>query len=75
MRYFFALHDHAVETDDTGVELPNPVFARAEAIRFAGEVLRDDPGLLDGGSTLAVNVTDETGARHFQIEVRATPLD
>lgn len=70
-RYFFSLRDHTIETDDVGTELPDISAARVEAIRFAGEMLRDQPELLDDNQTLFVWVTDEAGGRPFQLEVRA----
>ena len=70
-RYFFALHDHTFETDEEGVDLPDLHAARLEAIRFAGEVLRDQPDLLDGSNALSVKVTDEDGGETFRLEMRA----
>ncbi len=70
-RYFFSLHDHVFETDNVGVELADTHAARLEAIRFGGEVLRDQPELLDDTETLVVEVTCENGSPAFQLEMRA----
>ena len=58
-RYFFHLSDH-VECDTTGVELPDAVAARREAISFLGATLRDEPDLIWDGQELRVQVVEET---------------
>lgn len=74
-RYFFTLRDHVVETDDEGVELADAHAARIEAIRYAGEVLRDEPQLLDGRNLLVVEVSDAAGGEAFRLEMRAVGAD
>ena len=60
-RYFFNVDNRHSEKDDEGVELAGPRAARDAAVVFAGECLRDTPGLVDGGR-LVVEVRDEAGA-------------
>ena len=40
-RYYFHVEDAHTEIDEVGVELPNLEAARNEAVRTAGEILRD----------------------------------
>ena len=70
-RFFFTLHDHFYESDEVGVELPDRTAARIESIRFAGEVMRDQPHLLDSSQMVKVCVTDANGAAAFRLEIRA----
>ena len=60
-RYFFNLENRHSETDEEGVELAGPDAARGAAVVFAGECLRDMPGLVDEGGRLTVEVRDSTG--------------
>ena len=46
-RYFFNVDGEP--PDSEGLELPDSDAARAEAIRAAGEMLRDIDGAFDGG--------------------------
>ena len=59
-RYFFHVHDGQDSIDQAGLELPDPQTARAEAIRAAGEMLRDLDGALSTGEW-RMDVTDESG--------------
>lgn len=69
--YYFSLYDHVREPDDIGLDLPDDAAARSEAIRFAGELVRDDPAMLDNGCTLEVRVTDAQQRERLRIEMRA----
>jgi hypothetical protein len=40
-RYYFHVEDDQTDVDELGVELPNLETARNEAVRTAGEILRD----------------------------------
>ena len=48
-RYFFDLSDGGWEPDRIGTELRDDDAAQHEAIRFAGEVLKHEPGRLQRG--------------------------
>jgi hypothetical protein len=40
-RYYFHVEDDHTEIDEVGTELPDLEAARSEAVRAAGEILRD----------------------------------
>jgi len=44
-RYFFNEFDGAYKRDDLGLDLPTIEKARLEALRYAGEAMRDQPEL------------------------------
>ncbi len=67
-RYFFDLRNGTVERDVTGTELPGLADARREAIRFLGEVLKDEPERLVEG-TLHVDVSDDRQRHLFGLRV------
>ena len=47
-RYYFDINDGTELLDVEGLEIPDLNRARAEAIRAAGEMIRDLPGKFDG---------------------------
>lgn len=69
MRYFFRVTNGVRELDLAGTELLDEDVARREAVRFAGELLKDDPALLDHGQLL-VSVHNEDRSAEFVITVR-----
>lgn len=70
-RYFFHTVDGGRERDTDGVELSSPAVARVEAIRFAGEVLTQDPDTLWDGREFRVEVVDEQKQLLFTIVTMA----
>jgi coenzyme F420-reducing hydrogenase alpha subunit len=58
MRYFFNLARAAYDPDVEGVEFATPAEARAEAVRYAGEMIRDHPTMIWAGEDFRVEVTD-----------------
>lgn len=66
-RYFFHTADGGRCRDRSGTPLPDDAAARAAAIRFAGDVLSDEPDLLRDGKDFRVEVTDEQGVLLFTI--------
>lgn len=58
-RYFFDLDDQNHDADDDGTDLADPDEARAQAVIFAGDYLREHPGLVHDGSRFTVQVRDE----------------
>ncbi len=58
-RFFFHTVDGRRDRDTTGTELPDAVAARVAAIRYAGDLLSDQPDMLWDGSDFRVEVTDE----------------
>lgn len=59
MRYFFNVAGVVHEPDDKGLELASLSEARIEAVKFAGEYLRDRPELVWLGEEFRIEVTDE----------------
>ena len=60
-RFFFHRTNGAFDSDDEGTELCDLATARAEAIRFAAETVRDDPQQVWAGDVFRVEVSDEEG--------------
>ena len=58
MLYFFNQAGAVYDPDNEGVELATLSDARIEAVRFAGEALRDQPDLAWRGEEYRVEVTD-----------------
>ena len=70
-RYFFSIHDHVREEDETGTELRDNSQARLQAIIFAAEILQDNPDLVWDGHELKVRVKDEQERVVASVFVRA----
>jgi len=74
-RYYFHTCDGVQDVDKLGHELPDPVAARTEAIRYAGGLLTDDPDILGAGETLRINVTDEDGRLSCSVIILSVETD
>lgn len=61
-RYAFIIHDGGPDSDPLELDFPDVRAARAEAIRAAGEMLRDLDGTFSG-EEWRMNVIDESGKR------------
>jgi len=57
-RFFFNLIGSSADNDDTGVELAGVASARVEAVRYAGQVIRDRPSMVWTSPDVRVEVTD-----------------
>jgi hypothetical protein len=68
-RFFFNID--AERTDSVGVDLPDRESARGEAIRTAGEILRDLDGALSGREWRMV-VSDERGEIVLELRFSVT---
>lgn len=68
-RYFFFASDTGA--DDTAVDLSDHAAARRYAIRYAGEVMNDQPEVLWDGREFSVTVRDETGLLLFTVAMIA----
>jgi hypothetical protein len=66
-RYHFNILDGVQLRDADGTELPNWQAARLEAIRRAGEILRNDAQSVALGEDWRIEVTDSTGLILFQM--------
>lgn len=67
-RYHFNSVDGQVDRDADGMVLPDVRAARLEAVRYAGELLRDDPDRLWQSGQWSIDVTNDAGERVFAIE-------
>jgi hypothetical protein len=65
MRYFFHVRDGFDRPDEIGLDLPDIAAARAEAIRSAGEILRELDRKLAPNSLWEMHVTDQPGHTLF----------
>ncbi len=75
-RYFFDIANHRQEVDEDGTDLPGVDDARLQAVIFAGDYLRDNPGLVCGGSRFSVTVRDERRTELLRVVVTAeNPAD
>jgi hypothetical protein len=70
-RYFFHVHDRRDLPDEDGADLPDLQAVRAEAIRAAGEMLRDLAGAFTG-EEWRMDVTDEEGRPVLVLRFSAT---
>jgi hypothetical protein len=61
MRYFFHVTDGFDRPDEVGLELPDLAAVRAEAIRSAGEMVRELDRKLYPNSVWEMRVTDQPG--------------
>ena len=69
MQFFINLAGAVYDPDGEGVDLPTISDARIEAVRFAGELLKDRPQLVWMGEEVRVEVTDENQLMLFTVIV------
>lgn len=67
-RYFFNIIDGRSTADTDGTSLPSRQAARREAIRLAGNVLRDDADRLIPNAEWRMEVTDDKGDILFKLD-------
>lgn len=72
MLYFFNQMDGETICDDQGSELSSLDEARAEAVMFAGQLMRDRPSLVSERADLRIEVTDANALVLFMITVTST---
>lgn len=70
-RFFFNVFDGYSELDDTGTELPDIYMAQTQAVRLAGEVLRDMGAKFWDGTQWRLEVADEHGKVLFVLRFSA----
>ena len=70
-RYFFHVIDGRAIIDHEGTEFPNLRTARAEAIRLAGAILRDEGDKFWNGEEWHMNVTDASGQSVLKLRFSA----
>ena len=69
MRYFFNQLNGELKIDDDGMDFPSIRDARIEAVRYAGEVIKDHPTLVWSGEDFRIEVTDENALLLFTVVV------
>ena len=69
MRYFFNQVNGELKLDDEGTEFSTIYEARLEAVRYAGEVMRDHPTLVWTGQDFRIEVTDDDKIVMFTVIV------
>lgn len=67
-RFHFDVYDGISLPDPQGRELEDWQAARMEAIRYAGEILKDDARRVMLGQGWHMNVTDEAGLILFRLD-------
>ena len=74
-RYHFNVHDGIDIIDRIGIELPGIIFARREAVRYAGTLLEQGAGKILPGADWRMEVMDHTGLLLFRLDfnVAASP--
>jgi len=72
-RYHFNVYDGVTLLDKKGVELPDTMFARREAIRYAGVLLEEGARLESLGSEWRMEVTDGSDLILFRLDFFVTP--
>ena len=70
-RFFFSLDDGGATLDAEGADLPTVEAARAEAIRFLGHALADQPDAFWSRGEWKLTVADDHGLTLFIVEVIA----
>ena len=70
-RYFFHVIDGRDIIDRVGTVLPSLREARAEAIRTAGAILRDEGDAFWNGTEWEMNVTDASGQSVLKLRFSA----
>lgn len=70
-RYYFHTANGGVHRDDTGTELPGLLAARVHAIKYAGEVMADEPEVLWDGQEFYVEVRNEAHQLLFIVTCKA----
>ena len=70
-RFHFHIFDGRDQRDEDGTELPDFKTARLEAIRYAGEVLRDQADRVALGEHWRMDVTDESGLVLLRLDFSA----
>ena len=66
-QFRFHLHDGRGHLDTEGTTMPDVQAAGIAAIRFAGEVLKDEADQVSSNGGCRIEVTDEAGHTLFQL--------
>jgi hypothetical protein len=68
-RYFFHSQTNTRYTDNEGAEFATPAEARKEAIRMAGEMLKNAPDPFWGSRPWNITVTDQAGLIMWELMI------
>ncbi|MGU3663477.1 DUF6894 family protein [Methylobacterium sp. A49B] len=71
-RFYFNVHDGKTGLDVIGTDLPSWEAARVEALRFMGEIMKDNAPLIALDEDWRLEVTDSTGLTLFQVALVMT---
>ncbi|WHQ70516.1 DUF6894 family protein [Methylorubrum extorquens] len=71
-RYHFNIYDGVTFLDKKGVELPDVMFARREAIRYAGVLLEEGARLESLGQEWRMEVADGANLILFRLDFLVT---
>jgi hypothetical protein len=75
-RYFFDIDNREHYVDEEGTELAGTDDARIQAVIFAGDYLRENPGLVRDGGRLDIAVRDHLGTILLNVAVTTSvPAD
>ena len=72
-RYHFHIFDGRDQRDEDGIELPDFQTAQVEAIRFAGELLKDRAHHIALSEEWRMEVTDENNLILLRLDFAAVP--
>lgn len=67
-RYFFHVHDGVEQIDEEGTVFHDIVIARAEALKLAGDIIKDAGIRSDLGEDWCITVTDDVGLILFRMD-------
>ena len=70
-RFFFHVFNGEDQRDNSGTELPNFHVAQVEAIRCAGEILKDEAHQIALGQEWRMDVTDENNMILLRLDFSA----
>jgi hypothetical protein len=74
-RYFFNVVEDGHKVDTVGADYSTPEIARMEAVRFVGQLLKDESERLWKGAEIRVEATDEWGTVLFTLLVAAVDAE
>ncbi|WP_139239574.1 MULTISPECIES: hypothetical protein [unclassified Methylobacterium] len=71
-RYFFNVYDGIASIDKIGTDFPSLKDAKHEAVRRAGQLLRDNTGSIANGEDWHLETVDKFGLVLFRLDILAT---
>lgn len=74
-RYFFNIFEDGHKVDSVGGEYPDAEVARMQAVRFAADMLKNEPERVWRGAELRVEAADQWGTTLFTIIISGVDAD